>query len=145
MGNLLAALVPDAGRRRAVTGLLREQFARESGLVGRWSRPLGEQFRKERDSLLALFEGALAKGHRLWEGRLALLERDAAIANLVHEICVHDEPCTAQVCGILHLHANRLLATEHRLQEAFLYDFLDRFERRACHEAELRTTSEKRR
>ncbi len=129
MHTLLAALAPDANARCAIVAAAREQFARECGLVGRWARPLGERFRRERTALRALLCRPLEHDHPLRPGQLIVEQRDAALRAVVIDLLGRFGMAPGGVRGVLHMHANRVLASDQRLQETFLYDFLERIER----------------
>ena len=109
-----------------------QRSAREAGLVGRASRALGRRFRDERAGLCELLETELPAQHRLRVGVDILDERDASLAPVAAELLPlfagEEEFATKGrvIESLLHLHANRVLPSHHRLQEAFLFDFIER-------------------
>jgi len=129
MHRLARRLVADDAERIEIVAAAREALAGEAGLVGRAGRVLGDRFRTEQAALFALLGRDLADGHPLLLGLDILDERDAnlePVAAALTERLARDTSWPRLVRSLLHLHVNRVLPSHHRLQEAFLYDFLER-------------------
>jgi thiopeptide-type bacteriocin biosynthesis protein len=128
--RLLALLAPALAARHAIAAKARDDFAREQGLLGRHARPIGERFRRDRAELAALVRGDVPGDHSLRLGLDILDERDAklaAVASALGAACEGTPGLLARVAAdVLHLHVNRVLVSEHRAQEAVLYDLLAR-------------------
>jgi thiopeptide-type bacteriocin biosynthesis protein len=132
MYRLLVAFGLDRSERLEVASAARDKFTQEAGLIGRDGRVLGQRFRETRSLLAEVFDAGLAPDHRLRAGVDVLDQRDRDLAPLAIELigAWSDEGGADTrkriTASLLHMHANRVLPSHHRLQEAFLCDFLTR-------------------
>jgi thiopeptide-type bacteriocin biosynthesis protein len=132
MDRLLADLGIDLEARARLLRSVANASAKELGWDRRADHWLGEKFRKERESLAGLLDRtreaesplapglrALRRRSRAWRPaavRLAVLEASGRLSSPRQELAK----------GYLHMHANRLLRSAQRPQEAVLYEFLAR-------------------
>jgi lantibiotic biosynthesis protein len=132
MYRLLVVLGVDRSERLEVASVARDKFAQEAGLVGRDGRILGQRFRETRALMADIFDAGLAPDHRLRPGIDVLDQRDEELVPLATQLVATwsgDRGAVTRkriMASLLHMHANRVLASHHRLQEAFLCDFLTR-------------------
>ena len=137
MHTLLEDLGLGLDERISLLTRTRAGFAEEHGVDVAIGRQLGARFRAERASLEELLDGRVEGP--LEDGLVALAERRAANAKAIAELAERAMrgELTASIAGLaaslLHMHANRVLTSEHRAQELVLYDFLLRlYESRAA-------------
>ena len=135
MHRAMVQLVPDAEARLRIARAARHRYAAQFGLLGRAGRALGKRFR-EQQARVAEVLGDLPDAHPLRLGVDLLDERDRRWSSLVPALwsalprsstaAERDALEARIVISLAHVHANRILATEHRLQEAVLCSFLER-------------------
>jgi thiopeptide-type bacteriocin biosynthesis protein len=129
-------LGPEA--RRAIVRKARDLLAEEFRADAALRRQLGTRFRQERRSLDRLLARVPDADARVAAGREALRRRSHAVAPVVREFEARaaagrlTRPFTVLVPSYLHMHANRLLRSAHRVQELVLYDFLSRLYDSQC-------------
>lgn len=135
MYGVIVQLVPDAAERVRITREARLRYAAQFGLTGRAGQVLGQRFRDQHARIVdALSE--LSSAHPLRLGGELLDERDrrwsALVPALRSRLASSLDPAERHaveariVVSLAHMHANRLLATDHRLQETVLCSFLER-------------------
>jgi thiopeptide-type bacteriocin biosynthesis protein len=104
---------------------------REFRLQGSARHPIQDKLRAERKALLPLLNGSGDAVSDLAPGFEILERRSRTIAPLLAELKRRDdagELATSfeEILGsLIHMHANRVLATSARAQEAVLYRFLE--------------------
>lgn len=132
MDRIVRAMGFDLEQRRALLAELRASFGEEFFVRKPLEVELGARYRKVRADLEALVEGDATEDAPLANGLAALrtlerhvepifagLRRAALAGSLTTSL-----PSLAS--SYLHMHANRMLAADHRAQELVLYDFLHR-------------------
>lgn len=140
MDRLLRGMGFDVDGRRDLLGNLRARFGDEFAVRKPLEIELGARFRKVRGELDRLVEGEPADPDpSLAAGLAALARRDAALAptfarlRAASESGALTETLESLASSYLHMHANRMLAADHRAQELVLYDYLHRhYESRAA-------------
>ncbi len=137
MHELLDDLGLGLDERLALLRRTRAGFAEEHAVDAAVDRQLGARFRGERARLEALIEGR--GDDELAPAISVLTQRKAAIAPIATELRARARrgelgSSIAELAGsYLHMHANRVLVSDHRAQELVLYDFLVRlYESRAA-------------
>ncbi len=135
--DLLVDLGFDDAERLHIARRCKEAFAAEHQPDRALTRAIGAHHRAHRaaiDQLMAGDAAGTAEARALavfaarrvelvpWRDHLLQLERE-------HRLL---EPRTALAASFLHMHANRMLATQARAQELVLYDHLERVERAAA-------------
>jgi thiopeptide-type bacteriocin biosynthesis protein len=133
MHDLLDDLGIDLASRHAML----MEIARESAKAHRFDRSLdhrlGERFREERARLTGLLDPARNGDSPLAPGLQALRQRSRDWRPVAAELKAREAagrlsaPCRDIARSYLHMHANRLLRSAQREQEAVLYDFLARY------------------
>jgi len=106
-------------------GLLEEarvQMGEEFGVDRAFQRQLDARFRRERSALEALLFGGAREATPVALGAAALEERSRRMKPLADELSRALPHRTTW--SYLHMHANRVLAGEHRKQELVLYNLL---------------------
>ena len=123
------ALLGDFGfddhARQAWARQRRDAFAREFRIDGPVRGRIGERFRRERHDLEALLDGT-DPDHWLRPGLDILRRRSDMLAPICTEIRARGLDVGALAAGYAHMHANRLLRSAHRAQEAVIFDLLHR-------------------
>jgi thiopeptide-type bacteriocin biosynthesis protein len=130
--RLLADFGLSTPDRHAAVRRWRDELASEHGRQGKTARQhAGQVFRRERASLTALLDGTLAAGPMA--GATAALDARSArlapvAAGLRRLADAGDLSCDVLdvVSSYSHMHVNRLLRANQRLQELMIYDLLDR-------------------
>ncbi|MDQ3363832.1 MAG: lantibiotic dehydratase [Myxococcota bacterium] len=134
MYRALALLVPDHEARVRVIRAARTRYTEQFGLTGRAGRVLGQRYRDLQPRIAEIF-GEVSSTHPLRLGIDLLSERDRRWKPFVDALWSrvlrvpagdHDALVARIVISLAHVHANRVLATDHRLHEAFLCSFLER-------------------
>ena len=132
MHDLLEDLQIDLDGRVAMLRGVAHALAKELRFDRKVAHWLGERFRRERASLSALIDPASESEHPLAPGLHALRQRSRqwrpAVAKLkaleaAGRLSASDGELAT---SYLHMHANRLLRSAQREQEAVLYEFLAR-------------------
>jgi thiopeptide-type bacteriocin biosynthesis protein len=130
--RLLEELGLDLAGRLAVVRHMRENFGREQRADDKVRQQLGEKFRKERKALTTLLErpesvsgmdfalAAFNVRKLQWAGAMDELRRCDQAGRLTR-------PLTELAGSYVHMHANRVLLSDHRAQELVLYDLLLRY------------------
>ena len=129
LDQLLADLGMTLAQRLELVTRLRDNFGAEHGMDTAFQRRLGEKFRTHRNELATLLTmPASDTEHDLAPGLAAFACRSERIAPLAGAL--RRVPLTttfAALAGsLMHMHANRMLASMHRRQELVLYDLLRR-------------------
>lgn len=118
--------------KRSLIGQARAACVRQFRTNKTTDRSLGDQFRRERKAIEALFDEQQEMGHPLAAALERLRRRSAAWEPAMHALRVSAAASGLTVSlsklaeNYLHMHANRLLRSSHRPQEFVLYDFMDR-------------------
>lgn len=125
LDRLLADLGLEGEAALAAAETLARDFGEEHGLTGDALKPLSDRFRRERAALQRLLEGEGDAAHRIFA------RRSETLAPLVRRLRALEGGPGAVSIGelagsLLHMHANRMLRSAHRAQEALLYAFLQR-------------------
>ncbi|WP_205507600.1 thiopeptide-type bacteriocin biosynthesis protein, partial [Myxococcus vastator] len=135
MDTLLDGLGLSLPAKLEVVTLCRRGFGAEFHVDARFEDQLSQRFRQERrelEQLLALTPSDAGP----WKAGLDILaqrsQRLRPIAEQLHA-AEREGRLTLSVAGLaqsfLHMHANRMLASDHRAQELILHDFLARLYR----------------
>jgi thiopeptide-type bacteriocin biosynthesis protein len=132
MDQLLEDLGLSLEERRALVRREKDGYGAELGADDSFWRQLGARFRRERGTLEPLLDRAqdATSPHRA--ALAAFAARSEVVRALAPEIKKLPLPVATLAASYLHMHANRLLRTAQRSQEACLHYFLDR-----CYEAIL--------
>ncbi len=132
MELLLTDLGLDLHTRHLLLRRIRDSFAAEFHINAAVKHQLGDTFRQQRKGLEALLDGTPHAEGPLARGREVLRYRSQWLAPVMTELksCAAvgrlSVPLGELAAGFLHMHANRLLRSAHRMQELVLYDFLTR-------------------
>jgi lantibiotic biosynthesis protein len=132
MDLLLETLGLDTQRKLAVLQTVHQASVREHRADQKLLRQLGERYRAERVTLAELLDPARCPPDPLVPGVLALRRRSSRLASVFAELRQAAQNGRLMLsleelaASYLHLQANRLLQSEHRLQELVLYDLLSR-------------------
>lgn len=133
MDRLLRGMGFDLEGRRAVLASLRASFGEEFFVRKPLAIELGARYRKVRGELDALLEGEAKELDRpLRAGLAAIDRRTKALAPVFERLLAASaagqltESVESLASSYLHMHANRMLAADHRAQELVLYDYLHR-------------------
>jgi lantibiotic biosynthesis protein len=128
-------LIRDAGldleRRYFFAQQRADTYMREFRLQGSARHPIQDKFRNERKALLPLLNGSGDEASDLAPGLAFLERRSREIQPLLAELKRRDDageltvPFEEILGSLIHMHANRVLATSARAQEAVLYRFLE--------------------
>jgi class I lanthipeptide synthase len=108
-----------------------DNYMREFRLQGSARHPIQDKLRAERKALLPLLNGSGDAVSDLAPGFEILERRSRTIAPLLAELKRRDDAgelaaSFEEILGsLIHMHANRVLATSARAQEAVLYRFLE--------------------
>jgi thiopeptide-type bacteriocin biosynthesis protein len=111
---------------------LREGFAQEFRLDKNLTSQLSEKFRQERRSVENLLAASGEPEHPLAPGLAVLHQRSTQMVPIVAALRASEEnrrlsgSIAELVPSYIHMHANRLLRSAHRLQEFVIYDLLIR-------------------
>ncbi len=138
MNALLDDLGLDAAGRRGLVGAMRASFALEFPTPGDALRHgIGAAYRPRRAAIEALFApGGGGNGATLREAFALRSTQAAEPASRLRTLAQSGRltrPLPAVAAALLHMHANRWLASAAREHEAVLYDFLERtYEARAA-------------
>lgn len=127
--GLLESAAGDAAMRRTIVGALRSSFAGEFGATARTRRDIGRRFRTFAPSL----EAARADVADILHRRATAMQ---PVVESLHSL--RDEgrltvPWDRFVISCVHMNLNRLLASEQRIHELVIYDFLERLYARIEH------------
>jgi thiopeptide-type bacteriocin biosynthesis protein len=118
--------------RRVFAEQMRTAHLRELNLSDGWESQLGERFRKERRGVEALLGPQGPHGSLLAGAGEVLAVRSRGLAPVLADLWESIGPAQPQeklyqrLWSYLHLSANRILKSDHRLHEALFYDFLFR-------------------
>jgi thiopeptide-type bacteriocin biosynthesis protein len=132
MHLLLEDLGIDLHARAALLQEIRAASATEQRFDHNLERRVGDAFRRERARLEALLHASPAGDDALAPGLLALGRRSRRLRTVVAALREREAagllsaPRRALAVSFLHMHANRLLRSAQREQEAVLHDFLAR-------------------
>lgn len=119
-------------QRASFAARMREGHLRELNLTRGWESQLGERYRRERPRLDNLFDPTGPEGQPLAAASEVLGRRSRGLAPLLAQLRallgreLPLEEMDRRIWSYLHLSANRILRSDHRLHEAFFYDFLTR-------------------
>jgi thiopeptide-type bacteriocin biosynthesis protein len=133
------ALLEDLGltleEKSGLLQRLRAGFGKEFRATKPFEEQLGLRYRRESKTLDALLSLG-SQASEPWQEGIRALERRSARLRPVAERLQKAEregqltlPRVALAESFLHMHANRLLVSDHRAQEFILYDFLERLYR----------------
>lgn len=106
-------------------------YMREFNLQGSARHPIQDKLRAERKALLPLLNGSgdgvsdLAPGFEILRGRSQVLRPLLAELKRRDDAGELTAPFEQILWSVIHMHANRMLATSARAQEAVLYRFLE--------------------
>jgi len=135
MDTLLEALGLSLEQKLAVAGRCRKAFGAEFKVNARFENQLGQRFREERRELERMLDAAPTDAGP-WKAGLDILARRGALLRPIAEQLHAAEregqltlPMAELAESFLHMHANRMLASDQRAQELILYDFLARLYR----------------
>src|SRR5262249_40234366 len=129
---LLADLRLGVDARRTLMRRVRDAFAKEFQADTALKHQLGVKYRQGRKGLEALLdptrdaEGVLAPGLEVLRRRSERLAPVAAELEACERAGRLDLPLGDLASSHIHMHANRLLRSDHRRQELVLYNFLAR-------------------
>jgi thiopeptide-type bacteriocin biosynthesis protein len=145
MDQLLTGLDFDLNTRRTLLREMCDSFAAEFLSDATVKHQLGDKFRPERKGLEALLDGIPPAEALLVRGLEVLRRRSIRLAPVMIGLkaCAAagrlSVPLRELAPSYLHMHANRLLRSAHRVQELVLYDYLTRlYESRAARAKEPR-------
>jgi thiopeptide-type bacteriocin biosynthesis protein len=124
--QLLNDLGLDVKEKRAFAKREKEGYGAELGAEDAFWRQLGARFRKERGSLEALLDRSKDEASPKKRALAAFAARSARIAPLVPQLRSLPVPLSSLASSYVHMHANRLLKSAPRAQEACLHYFLER-------------------
>ncbi len=130
MHLLLLDLGLDLPRRTAVLRQARAGFGAEHRADVHTEKQLGRKFRAERRALEELLATRTGADHPLAPGFEVLAHRSERIRPIASELTTRQQqgrlsaPLEELASSLLHMHANRILRAEQRMQELVLYDFL---------------------
>jgi thiopeptide-type bacteriocin biosynthesis protein len=111
---------------------MRAGHLRELNLAGGWETQLGERYRRERPRLDTLLGAGGSPEQPLARVAEVLAARSRALAPLLTRLRealgpkLTQEELERRAWSYLHMSANRILKSDHRLHEALFYDFLAR-------------------
>lgn len=111
----------------------RDAFAAEFRANGALGGQIGRRFRTERRGLNELLNGADST-HGLLPGLSILRRRSSGLTPVVHELQRRGLPVAQLAASYAHMHANRLLRSQHRAQEFVIYDLLHRLYNARLHQ-----------
>jgi thiopeptide-type bacteriocin biosynthesis protein len=144
------ALLRDAGldleQRYFFADHMAEMYGREFNLQGFARHPIQDKFRKERRALFGLLDEAKNGPTPLEPGLAILRGRSERLASPLAELRLRDDrgeltvPFRDILGSLIHMHANRMLPTAARAQEAILYRFLENL-----YDSQLARTGKKKR
>jgi thiopeptide-type bacteriocin biosynthesis protein len=132
LDRLLGLLQLDLPFRAALMQEIRDAFAAEHRLDVDGERSLGLRFRAERRAIEDLLDGPIDPRGPLARGARAIAARDERVASPMRGYLDLDRrgelgvPLGELASSLLHMHCNRMLASDHRAHELVLYDFLSR-------------------
>lgn len=132
MDLLLEGLGLDPEQKLAVLRTVRDGFAREHRADQKLLRQIGDRFRTERASLEAALDRKDGADGPLARGAVPLSRQAERLAPVMADLRRAAErgdltlPPVDLAPSFRHMHANRLLRSDHRRQELILYDFLCR-------------------
>lgn len=135
MDTLLEALGLSLDQKLAVTSRCREGFGTEFRVDARFEDQLSQRFRKERKELESMLDAAATDEGPWRAGHDILARRGARLRPFAEQLQEAERegrlslPLTGLAESFLHMHVNRLLASDQRPQELILYDFLARLYR----------------
>lgn len=112
--------------KRAFAKKEKEGYGAELGAQDAFWRQLGQRFRRERASLEALLDRTKDASSPHAKALAAFALRSERLRALVPELRALPLPLEELAQSYVHLHANRLLRTAQRAQEACLHYFLER-------------------
>jgi thiopeptide-type bacteriocin biosynthesis protein len=127
---LLVDLGLDLAARTEVLRMARAAFGAEHRVDKAFEGKLGQRYRPERVALEALLAVPAGGGHPLDPGFEALAARSERLRAVAGELRAREQagrltvPIKALAGSFLHMHCNRLLKANQRMQELVLYDWL---------------------
>jgi thiopeptide-type bacteriocin biosynthesis protein len=129
--RLLADLGFDLAARLAIMTRARDEFGAEVGMDTAFQKRLGDKFRAHRAEIAELLAAPDdAPDHPFAPGLAALAARSAANAPIAAELRRRASALTVPLERLapsyVHMHANRMLSAQARMQEVVLYDLLRR-------------------
>ncbi len=129
----IARLLADFGfpvaRRAELLGRLRDGFASEMGAGRAFRKAVARKLREHRAACETMLEGT-ARDEALRRAAAVFARRSARWSESVRRLVAADDgkrlavPLDDLVASLVHMHCNRLLASEQRRHEAVLYDLL---------------------
>jgi len=132
MDGLLEGLGLSAEERLLALRTARDGFAREHRADQKLLRQIGERYRAEREAMERVLDPRVAMDGPLAGAAAALTRLTEQVARYGAQLRTAAErgelslTLVALAPSLLHMHANRLLRSDHRRQEMVLYDFLYR-------------------
>jgi thiopeptide-type bacteriocin biosynthesis protein len=129
---LLDDLQLSTDQRRVLIRGMRDSYRNEFRADGALRKQIGERYRQEAKTLMALLTGVDGAAGSLQPGVDILNRRSSRVRPLAAELRGLAEageltaPIEEIAGSLLHMHANRLLRSAQRAQELVIYDFLDR-------------------
>lgn len=126
MASAFTLLVPELEARCRLIEATIDRYAADFGLTGAAGRVLGQRYREYNPAIRAALDEPT---ETLKFGCAALARRDRYWSELIAELPA--APRERLAVSLAHVHANRVLATDQRLHEAFLCKFLARETRTA--------------
>jgi thiopeptide-type bacteriocin biosynthesis protein len=132
MDLLMTDLGLDLNAKRQLVNQVSSGLAAELQVTSALRGQLSSRFRQERRALEALFASSTEAGAMLAEGQTILRRRSEGLVSVVAELKSREragqltQSLTDMAISFVHLHANRLLPSDHRAHEWVLYGFLHR-------------------
>jgi thiopeptide-type bacteriocin biosynthesis protein len=132
MDLLLEDCGQDLPARHRVVKRLADAYGKEFGVRGATKAEILKRYRERRRSIDELLQPGTSDGHPLAAGLDALSQRSTRLAATFQELRERSaagrlgRPLPEVAESLLHMHANRLLRSAARAQEAVLYTFLER-------------------
>ena len=129
--RLLGDLGFDLATKLAILTRMRDELGAEVGMDTAFQKRLGEKFRTHKAEIAALLAAPDdAPDHPFAPGLAALAARSRANAPIAAELRARAAALTAPLERLapsyVHMHANRMLSAQARMQEVVLYDLLRR-------------------
>lgn len=127
--RLLADFGFPVARRAELLGRLRDGFASEMGAGRAFRKAVARKLREHRAACETMLEGT-AKDEALRRAAAVFARRSTRWSESVRRLVAADDgkrltvPLDDLVASLVHMHCNRLLASEQRRHEAVLYDLL---------------------
>ena len=130
---LLEDLGFDLPAKAVLLKTAREAVATELKADRGFKHWLSDRYRDERKRIEILLDPEQDEASDLWPGLVVLREHSAAVKTVARDFAVADAAgrltaARAEIAlSYVHMHVNRLLRSEHRLQELVLYAVLARY------------------